>query len=100
MAKIVDRHIGETWENRRQVIAHGDVHPPAGFDKREDGGDLGSGFLAADMDSVFAAERYGAHGVFGQVVTELEFRVFEEACEFRPKRQRVVRCLAQSASGQ
>jgi hypothetical protein len=32
--------------------------------------------LAADVDPVFAAECHRAHGVFGKVVTELEFRVF------------------------
>ena len=96
----MDGSFGETGEDCRQVFAHGDVHAPASFDDREDGGDFGSGLLAADMDPVFAAERDGAHGVFGEIVAELEFRVFQEACEFRPKRQRVVRCLAQGASGQ
>ena len=91
---------GETGEDRRQVLAHRNVHPSAGFDDREDGGNFGSGLLAADVDPVFATKRYGSHGVFGKVVAEFEFRVFQEAREFRPKRQRVVRCFTQGASGQ
>ena len=96
----MDGSFGETGEDRRQVFTHGDVHPSAGFDDREDGSDFGSGLLAADVDPVFATERHRAHGVFGQVVAELEFRVFEEAREFRPKCQRVVRGFGQSAGGQ
>jgi hypothetical protein len=52
----------------------------------EDGGDFGSGLLAADVDPVSATERHRAHGVFGEIVAEFEFRVFQETCEFRPKR--------------
>jgi hypothetical protein len=72
----MDGSFGETGENRRQVFAHRDVHPSAGFDDGEDGGDFGPGLLAADMDPVFATERDRAHGVFGEIVAEFEFRVF------------------------
>ena len=91
---------GETGEDRRQVFAYGDVPPSAGFDDGEDGGDFGSGLLAADVDPVFATDRYGAHGVFGEIVAELKFRVFQKEREFGPKRQRVVRGFAQGARGQ
>ena len=100
LGKAVDGRVGETGEDCRQVIANGDIDAATGFDDREDGGDFGSGFLAADMDPVFAAERYRAHGVFGKVVAQFEFRVFQEAREFRPKRQRVVRGFGQGAGGQ
>ncbi len=53
---------GETGEDRRQVFAHRDVDPSAGFDDGEDGGDFGSGLLAADMDPVFATERHKTSG--------------------------------------
>ena len=53
-----------------------------------------SGLLAADVDPVFATDGDGAHGVFGEIVAELEFRVFQEAREFGPKRQGVVRGFA------
>ena len=96
----MDGSFGETGEDRRQVFAHGDVPTSAGFDDGEDGGDFGSGLLAADVDPVFATDRYGAHGVFGEIVAEFEFRVFQEEREFGPKRQRVVRGFAQSARGQ
>ena len=100
LGKAVHRRIGETGEDSGQVFAHGDVHPSAGFDNREDGGDFGSGLLTADVDPVFATERHRAHGVFGEVVAQFEFRVFQEEREFGPKRQRVVRGFAQSARGQ
>ena len=100
MGKAMDGSFGETGEDRGQVLAHRDVHPSAGFDDGEDGGDFGPGLLAADVNPVFATERYGAHGVFGEIVAEFKFRVFQEAREFRPKRQRVVRGFAQGASGQ
>ena len=100
MGQAMDRGFGETGEDGGQIFAHGEVTPSAGFDDREDGGDFGSGLLAADVDPVFAAERHRAHGVFGQVVAELKFRVFQEAGEFRPKRQCVVRGFGQGAGGQ
>ena len=96
----MDGCIGETGEDSGQVFAHGDVHPSAGFDDREDGGDFRSGLLTADVDPVFATERHRAHGVFGEVVAQFEFRVFEEACEFRPKCQCVVRGFGQGAGRQ
>jgi hypothetical protein len=34
----------------------------------EDGGDFGSGLLAADVDPVFSTEGHRAHGVFGEIV--------------------------------
>jgi hypothetical protein len=49
----------KTGEDRRQVFAHGDVPASAGFDDGEDGGDFRSGLLAADVDPVFATDRYG-----------------------------------------
>jgi hypothetical protein len=52
MSEVMDGSFSETGEHRRQVFAHGDVHPSAGFDDREDGGDFGSGLLAADVDPV------------------------------------------------
>ena len=100
MGQAMDRSFGETGEDGGQIFAHGDVTPSAGFDDREDGGDFGSGLLAADVDPVFATDRYGAHGVFGEIVAELEFRVFQEEREFGPKRQRVVHGFAQGARGQ
>ncbi len=78
----------------------GDVHPMAGFDEGEDGGDFGSSLLAADVDPVFATDGHGAHGVFSEVVAQFEFRVLQEAREFRPKRQRVIRGFGQGAGGQ
>ena len=91
---------GETGEDRRQVFAYGDVPPSAGFDDGEDGGDFRSGLLAADVDPVFATDRYRAHGVFGEIVAEFEFRVFQEEREFGPKRQCVIRSFAQGARRQ
>ncbi len=90
----------KTGEDRRQVFAHGDVPASAGFDDGEDGGDFRSGLLAADVDPVFATDRYGTHGVFGEIVAELKFRVFQEEREFGPKRQRVIRGFAQRARRQ
>ena len=48
----------------------------------------------------FATERHRAHGIFGEIVAEFEFRVFQEEREFGPKRQRVVRGFGQGAGGQ
>ncbi len=41
----------------------GDVEPSVALDDREDGGDVRSGFLAAQMHPVLPAERDGAHRV-------------------------------------
>jgi hypothetical protein len=64
----------------------------------QDGGDFRSGLLAADVDPVFATDRYGAHGVFGEIVAELKFWVFQEEREFGPKRQRIVRGFSQGCA--
>ena len=72
LGEAMDGRVGEAGEDSGQVIAHGDVDAAAGFDDGEDGGDFGSGLLAADVDPVFATDRYGAHGVFGEVVAQLE----------------------------
>ena len=39
----------------------------AGFEDREDSGDLGAGVLTAEVDPVLASEGDRAHGVLGQV---------------------------------
>ena len=100
LGEVVDGGVGEAREDSSQIVADGNVDAAAGFDDGEDGGDFGSGWLAADVNPVFATKRHRAHGVFGEIVAEFEFRVFQEAREFRPKRQRVVRGFAQGASGQ
>ena len=96
----MDRRGGEAREDSGQAMAHRDVDAAAGFDDREDGGDFGSGLLAADADPVFATDRHKAHEVFSDVVAQLQFRVLQEACEFRPKRQRVIRAFGQDDGGE
>ena len=66
--------VGEAEWDSGQVVAHRDVDAAAGFDDGKDGGDFGSGLLAADVDPVFSSQRDRAHGVFGEVVAQLEFR--------------------------
>ena len=77
LGEAVDGHVGEAGEDSGQVIAHGNIDAAAGFDDGEDGGDFGSGLLAADVDPVFAAQGHRAHGVFGEVVAQLQFRVLQ-----------------------
>ena len=100
MGQAMHRRVGKSGKHRSQVIADGDIDSAAGFDDRENGGDFGSGLLAANVDPVFATDGYGAHGVFGEIVAELKFRVFQEEREFGPKRQGVVRGFSQGARGQ
>lgn len=65
----------------------GDVELTAAFHHREDGGDLRPGFLAAQVQSVFPADRYGAHRVLGQVGTQVEFRMLQGHRQLAPERQ-------------
>jgi hypothetical protein len=60
--------VGEAGEDSGKVISNGDVDAAGVFDDGEDGGDFGSGLLAADVDPVFPADGPRAHGVFGEVV--------------------------------
>ena len=54
LGEAVDGRIGEAGKYSSQVIAYGDVDAAASFNDGEDGGDLGSGLLAANVDPVFA----------------------------------------------
>ena len=76
--------VGQPREDICEVFADGDPEPAATFDHGEDRSHTRSGLLAADVDPVFSAQRYAAHGVFRQVVAKLQFRIFEEACQFLP----------------
>ena len=49
-----DRQIGETRQDRAEIIADGDLQAAAGFDDGEDGCDARTGFLASEVDPVFA----------------------------------------------
>jgi len=93
------RRVGKSGKHRSQVIADGDIDSAAGFDDRENGGDFGSGLLAADVDPVFATKRNRSHGVFGKVGAQLEFRVVQEERQFLPKGQGVVAGFTQGAGG-
>jgi hypothetical protein len=49
-----DRKVGKTGQDSREIIANGDLQAMAGFDDGEDGCDARSGFLASEVDPVFA----------------------------------------------
>src|SRR5258708_5553857 len=49
-----DRQIGETRQDRAEIIADGDLQATAGFDDGEDGCDARTGFSASEVDPVFA----------------------------------------------
>ena len=49
------------------------------------------------MDPIFSPECYWAHRVLSQVVAQFQLRIFQEAAEPSPKRQRVVAGLGESA---
>jgi hypothetical protein len=65
----LDLKFGKAGENRGQIVADGDADTATGLDDAEDGSDL---------------RRRRASRVFLEVVAQFEFRVFQEACEFRP----------------
>ena len=68
----------------KRQVADRYPEPAAAFDHREDRGDARSGLLAADMDPVFSAQRYAAHGVFRQVIAKFQLRIFKEARQLLP----------------
>jgi len=53
-------------------VAHRDPEAATDFHHEENGGDAGAGLGPADVDPVLAAGGNGAHGVFGQVVGDLQ----------------------------
>jgi hypothetical protein len=83
-----------------EVIAHWDFKASAAFDHGDYGGYTRSGRFAPDVDPVAAAKGDRPHGVFRQVVTELQFGMIEEAYQFFPNGKRVSAGLAGSAAGQ
>ncbi len=74
----------KSWQDLVQVVANRDPEPAAALNHGDDRGHTRSGLLAADLDPVFSAQRYAAHGIFRQVVAQFQFRIFEEARQFLP----------------
>src|ERR1039458_10174314 len=85
----LDGHMGESRQDSSEIVADRDLEPSAAFDDGEDRRHARSGLLAADMDPVAATSRYCAHGVFGEVVAQLQLRIVEEARQLLPQRERV-----------
>jgi len=81
----LDGAIGQTRKDVFQVPADGDVEPAAALDHREDGGDLWTGFLAAQVQPVLPAKSYRPHRVLGEVGGELELRILEEQRQLLPQ---------------
>ena len=79
----------KSWQDLVQVVADRDPESPAAFNHGEDRGRTRSGLLAADLYPAFSAQRYAAHGIFRQVVAQVQFRIFEEARQFLPLLDRV-----------
>src|SRR3954463_11237224 len=61
---------------------------------------LWTSLLAADIDPVLSSDNDRTHGIFRQIVAQLDFRVFQEPHQFVPKRQRVTEPLPQCTRGQ
>src|ERR1035437_9465914 len=80
----LDGHVCQSGQDLMKVFADRDAKPAAALDHGEDRGPTRSGLFAADVDPVFSAQRYAAHGVFRQVVAKFQFRIFEEAGQFLP----------------
>src|SRR6266567_1457067 len=83
-----------------EVVAHWDFEAAAAFDYREDRGYTWPGLFTSDVDPVFSTQGHAAHGIFREVVAELQFQIIEEADELFPDSHRVVAGLTGSAFGQ
>src|SRR5277367_3813667 len=92
--------IGQPREHRAEVVAERQAQAATSFDDRKDGGNSWSGLFTSDVYPVSSAKSDRAHRVFGQVVAQFQLRIFKEATEPTPKRQRVIAGLGQSAFGQ
>ena len=88
--EALDREIGESRKDREQIIAHGKLQPPAAFHHREDRCDLRSRLRASHVYPVFSTDGDRPHGVLRQVITQLQFGIFQEARELVPQGERVV----------
>src|ERR1035441_1638650 len=92
-----DGCVGQSWQDVGEVIAHGDLEPTAAFDNREDCSHSWPCLFASDVDPIFPTHGYRAHGVFGDVGAQLQFRIFEESRQLLPQRKRIAARLARSA---
>ena len=68
MVEALDGLLGESGQDRGEVVADGQSESAAAFDDGEDGRDLGSGFRTAQMGPVAAPDGDRSHGVHGEVV--------------------------------
>jgi len=97
----MDGSFGETGEDRGPSIHARGCSSVGRFRTTERmAATLGSGLLAADVIQFLRPSATGRMEFSARLFAELKFRVFQEAREFRPKRQRVVRGFGQSAGGQ
>src|SRR5580693_8446195 len=97
--KALDREIGKPGENRGKVIAHREFQPAAAFHHRENRRNLGTRPWTADVYPVLATQGHGTHGILRKVVTQLQFRIFQESCKFLPKSDRILAGFAKRTGG-
>ena len=80
----------QTGQSIGEIEARVGSKPAAGFDDREDSGDLRACILMSEMDPVFSSQGDCAHGVFSDVGRQLQLRILEESGELVPQGERVV----------
>lgn len=51
------------------------------------------------MDSALSADRYQAHGVLGQIVRQIQLRIFQDQRQLVPQRQRELVALPAALFG-
>ena len=81
---VVDWPRREFGQDVVEVFAQIDLEPFAGLHDGEDGRDFWTGFLASDMQPVFATKCQGTHGIFAEVLIDLEATILEVNLQARP----------------
>lgn len=84
LVEAVDGAVAESRQNCSQIFTDGQPEPAAALDDGEDRRDLGPSFLASKVQPVLPTDGYGSHGIFSQVVRQLQNRIFEQERELFP----------------
>ena len=100
MFGVMQRAIGQSWQNAGQIVTNRNLETTAGFNNGQNGGYFRARVLTAEMDPVFASNDQPTHGVFRQIVAQFKVRIIEKTHELGPQRERVTSRFAQCTGRQ
>ena len=83
--EALDREIAKPRENRCQIVSRWEFQPAAALYDRENRRNSRPRLWTADVYPVLPTECHGTHGIFREIIAQLNFWIFQESCKFPPQ---------------